>query len=372
LDAVVRGGELRRAAAGELLIRQGDQGDCLFVVLSGALSVWATESSGERVDLATVGPGGCVGEIALLDGGPRSASVACVEASELFTLGRPAFLRLMQSSPELLSPVLETLTRTVRTATERIVKQRMEQRALQAETELARHRALTEMVAGVAHEINTPLGIVRTAASLIRGRLEAGTTEDVAEACALIERNIERAHRLVQQFKSLSVSQVSDTLEDMDLVSVVEEVVELFSISARQAGLREVIDDRLPPEAERRRWSGYRGRLSQVLLNLLSNVQRYAYPDGAGGSVDISISLDGADGFVIEVRDYGRGIAPDDLPRVFDPFFTTGRAHGGTGLGLAIVRNLVRDGLGGSVEIASEPGTGTTVSIHLPAATPER
>ena len=118
----------------------------------------------------------------------------------------------MQSSPELLSPVLETLTRTVRTSTEQIVQQRMEQRAIRAEMELARHRALTEMVAGVAHEINTPLGIVRTAASLIRSRLAAGRTEDLAEASALIERNIERAHRLVEEFKTLSVSQVSDAL----------------------------------------------------------------------------------------------------------------------------------------------------------------
>ena len=59
-----------------------------------------------------------------------------------------------------------------------------------------------------------------------------------------------------------------------------------------------------------------------------------------------------------------------DLPRVFDPFFTTGRAQGGTGLGLAIVRNLVRDGLGGSVQLTSEPGAGTRVTIHLPAAAP--
>jgi signal transduction histidine kinase len=74
---------------------------------------------------------------------------------------------------------------------------------------------------------------------------------------------------------------------------------------------------------------------------------------------------------VIDVRDHGRGIPPGDLPRVFDPFFTTGRAQGGTGLGLAIVRNLVRDGLGGSVEIVSEPGAGTSVSIHLPATAPQ-
>jgi signal transduction histidine kinase len=367
---VVGGGQLQEVAAGDVLFRQGDVADRLFVVLRGALRVWVTETSGEVLDLATVGPGGYVGEIALLDGGPRSASVACAQASELFTLDRRAFLRLMQSSPELLSQVFETLTRTVRTSTERLVQERMEQRALKAEMEVARHRALTEMVAGVAHEINTPLGIVRTAASLIQNRLAAGTTEDLAEASALIERNIERAHRLVEEFKTLSVSQVSDTLEQLDVVRVVGEIVELFSINARKSGLRVVVVDRLTPAHAQATWHGYRGRLSQIVLNLLTNVERYAYPKGAGGDVEIEVAPDDQDGFLLSVRDHGRGIPEADLGRVFDPFFTTGRAQGGTGLGLAIVRNLVVDGLGGRVEIASEQGAGTTVTIHLPRLSP--
>jgi signal transduction histidine kinase len=338
--------------------------------LSGGLKVLVTESSGEVLELATVGPGGYVGEVGLLDGGPRSASVQCSEAAELFTLDRAAFLRLMQSSSELLAPILETLTRTVRSPTEQIVQHRLEQRAIRAEMELARHRALTEMVAGVAHEISTPLGIVRTAASVIRTRLAAGSSEDLAEASALIERNIERAHRLVEEFKTLSVSQVSDAYEQLDLGKVVEEVVELFSINARRSGLRLRLNDRLTTPEGRKTWPGYRGRLSQVLLNLLTNVERYAYPQGVGGEVELNVGPDVDSGFVLEVRDYGRGIAAEDLPRVFDPFFTTGRAQGGTGLGLAIVRNLVRDGLGGSVELTSEPGVGTTVTIHLPPRAP--
>ena len=75
-------------------------------------------------------------------------------------------------------------------------------------------------------------------------------------------------------------------------------------------------------------------------------------------------------GFVLTVRDFGRGIAPEYLARVFDPFFTTGRGRGGTGLGLAIVRNLVRDGLGGTVELTSTVGEGTLVRLQLPRAAP--
>jgi signal transduction histidine kinase len=222
------------------------------------------------------------------------------------------------------------------------------------------------MVAGVAHEINTPLGIVRTAASVLRNRIASGAVEDVVEATDLIERNIERAHHLIEEFKLLSVSQLSDVRESLDMVGVVSEVVELFAISARQSGLRVVVREQVRGE---RTWTGYRGRLSQVLLNLLTNVERYAYPDGVGGDVEVVVA-DADSGFVLTVRDFGRGIAPEHLARVFDPFFTTGRGRGGTGLGLAIVRNLVRDGLGGTVEMTSAVGEGTRVMLQLPRAAP--
>jgi Histidine kinase-, DNA gyrase B-, and HSP90-like ATPase/His Kinase A (phospho-acceptor) domain len=203
-----------------------------------------------------------------------------------------------------------------------------------------------QMVAGVAHEINTPLGTVNTATSVVKGRLNApvfaplagdpkasAAIEDVREAIDLIEGNIRRAHKLVQDFKQLSVGQIRDTKEMLDLVAVVEEVVGLFKINARQANLTIEIRNDLP-DAAARAWLGYRGYLSQVLLNLLSNIERYAYPDGQGGRVEIAVAADSRrtdERFVITVSDFGRGIAADDLPRIFEPFFTTGRSKGGTG-----------------------------------------
>ena len=224
----------------------------------------------------------------------------------------------------------------------------------------------------MAHEINTPLGIVRTAASFDpQSDWRPGTTEDLVEASALIERNIERAHRLVEEFKTLSVSQVSDALEQLDLVRVVEEMVELFSINARRSGLRVRWTIGSRPRM-RRDVAGYRGPSQPGGAEFADQRRALRVPAGCRRrGVESKSGRMSSDGFVLGVRDHGRGIAPEaDLPRVFDPFFTTGRAQGGTGLGLAIVRNLVRDGLGGSVEITSEPGAGTRVTIHLPAAAP--
>jgi signal transduction histidine kinase len=144
----------------------------------------------------------------------------------------------------------------------------------------------------------------------------------------LIESNIARAHKLIQDFKKLWVGQLSDTIEPLDLVTVIDEVISLFKISARQAKLSIEVRNSLSEPTERA-WLGYRGYLTQVVLNLLSNIERYAYPDGEGGRVKIDTASEHqrkGESFVLTVRDFGRGIAADDLPKIFVPFHD--RQHG--------------------------------------------
>ena len=258
-------------------------------------------------------------------------------------------------------------------------------RLVRVESELARHRSVAQMVAGVAHELNTPLGIVNTAASLMARTLSSPVMtalvatpdgqealDDLIDAGTLIARNVTRAHKLVQDFKKVSVDQITDTKEQVDLAEVVAEIAHLFRVTARESRMDVVVTNTLP--GARGEWLGYPGALSQVLLNVLSNAQRYAYAEGVGGTVEITLTLDGtgeAPGYGITIRDFGKGIPPLDLPRVFEPFFTTGRGKGGSGLGMAIVYNLVTVQLHGSIEIASRVGEGTTVILRLPATVPE-
>src|SRR5205085_1889518 len=134
----------------------------------------------------------------------------------------------------------------------------------------------------------------------------------------------------------------SETLERCDLGALVREVLALHVPQARAARVEVRVDDALAPGA--REWLGYPGYLTQVLLNLLTNAERYAYAPGGGGGVDVVLRADDRarpPGFILSVRDFGRGIPKKDLARVFEPFFTTGRERGGTGLGLTIVQSLV-------------------------------
>jgi signal transduction histidine kinase len=365
-------GAVRAAEAGEVVSEVGDDSDGLYVVLEGRVSIARPGPTGDEVQLGDRGPGGSFGEPSLLDPAPRSARVTALEPSRFFVLTRPAFLDFLAQCPDAAAGLLAGIGTELRVLQERMFAQMMREHALQVRLHAERFRSLARLVAGVAHEINTPLGIITTAASILAEDLaalvdQAGPitqpVQDALEAAELISSNLVRASTLVDRFKSLSTSQAVGAIERVDLTSVIEDVVALYAPKARAAGLTVEVHDRRPdPNQE---WVGNAGHLAEVLLNLLSNVERYAYPGAGGGQVDIEVGADNGS-LVLTVRDFGRGIPVEDQDRVWEPFFTTGRTLGGTGLGLAVVNNLVTDAMEGSIEIDSEPGEGTAVHLRLP------
>jgi signal transduction histidine kinase len=103
---------------------------------------------------------------------------------------------------------------------------------------------------------------------------------------------------------------------------------------------------------------------------LLTNVERYAYPNEVGGVVEIEIGMNKADQYQLSVRDQGRGISQENIKKIFEPYFTTGQALGGTGLGLSIVHNLVTNRLKGQIKVKSRAGKGTTFILTFPRTIP--
>ena len=382
LSTVSESGTVIPLDRSQILFRQGEPGDSLYTVLSGQLRLYKRLEDGSEIELRRPGPGESLGELALIDGGARSETAEALTPCQLFALSREAFLTALPQSSDLLSTVLHNLVDHVRTTTEHLLRSEFEQRVLRTEMELEKLRALAQMVAGVAHEINTPIGIVNTAASVVRQRIgsiaasapEAASLadfEDVREALDLMTANILRAHRLITSFKQLSASHCVDPRETLSLVALVEDVVGLFAINARHARLDIHVANELQDGAG---WSGYRGILTQILLNLLTNAERYAYPGGGGGPIEIRLAETARTrqaGFVLSVRDFGRGIPAEEVKRVFEPFYTTGRDKGGTGLGLAIVHNLVTGRLKGTVDVVSRLNEGTAVTLTFPKTVPE-
>jgi len=243
--------------------------------------------------------------------------------------------------------------------------------------------SLGKLVAGVAHEVNTPIGNALMVVSSVQqrtlaieqdvqaGRLRRSDFEafihSVRESDAIALRNLHRAAELVQHFKQVAVDQVSDQRRHFDLATVLEEILSTLSVRLRLSTHR--LETDLAPDVS---MDSYPGALGQIVVNLIENSLLHAFPDRQGGLMQLS-SRRLPDGRV-ELRyiDNGVGIPPADLPRIFDPFFTTKLGSGGSGLGLSIALNLVQDLLGGELEVDSPAGAGTSFCLRLPLVAPQR
>jgi len=376
VQRLVEIGHTRRLNDQQVVFLQGDPADGMYIIVHGSVRVYQTDEAGNDRELNRLSAGDYFGEIAIVDRAPRSASVATTDECEFFVLGRDDFFTLLIKSPRLLDDVLVGLTEKMRKSSEKLFQAILEEERARAAAEIERHRSIAQMVAGVAHEINTPLGIINQAASLLTESLRESDIENIAkdedakemlvdfvDAANLIQSNVQRARVLVESFKKLSVRQVTDQRETVDIAETLTETTGLYRLQARASGLEIVVDDRLG-EGDRS-WDGYPGYLSQIVLNLLTNIDRYAYPEGKGGKVDVTLSRTD-EGYEISVADHGAGMAPEHVKDVFTPFFTTGRSKGGTGLGMSIVYNLVTSALGGAIDVDSTLGEGTRVTMRFP------
>jgi signal transduction histidine kinase len=242
--------------------------------------------------------------------------------------------------------------------------------------------SLGRLVAGVAHEINTPLGIAVTAGSrlhelgrdsfekLLDGKMSKrdlrAWQEQSAEGQTLLLKSLERASRLVQSFKRLAVDQASEHRRNFDLARFLDEVRTTFKPGLSRAGIG--IEVEVEPGIQ---LDSYPGALFQVLTNLVENAQRHGYAGGTPGRLRICGQAR-EDRVLVDVEDDGAGMPPEVAAHAFDPFYTTRRDDGGSGLGLHLVQSLVVGLLGGEVELDTAPGRGTCVRLSLPRVAPQR
>ncbi len=240
--------------------------------------------------------------------------------------------------------------------------------------------ALGRLVAGVAHEINTPIGTSLTVASTLiekTDRFEAivasgdvrrsTLTEFVAasrEAASQVMINLNHAIDLIQSFKQVAADRNISDRRSFDLGEVTEQVVKGLRFSLRRNLAVEVeCDGDLA-------MNSYPGPYGQVLTNLVLNSAVHAFPDAEPGSMRIAAQASGKNNIEVLFSDNGCGMSPEIRRQVFDPFFTTRRDQGSTGLGLHIVHNIVTNRLGGRIYLDTKPGMGTKIRIVVPREAP--
>jgi len=244
--------------------------------------------------------------------------------------------------------------------------------------------SLGAMVAGIAHELNTPIGNSLMAATTfevqandINNHLtrEGGITRKEFEyfirnaqlTTEILNRNLNRAADIVTNFKQVAVDQTSSQRRSFLLSEVVAGNVLTLQPTIKRTPF--VIQQRIPEEIM---MESYPGPLGQVLTNLINNAILHGYDGRNVGLIDISASQNSQGWVTLNVEDHGEGIQKSDLPHIFDPFFTTKLGVGGLGLGLHIVHNIVVEILGGSIDVVSELGGGTRFTLTLPISAPIR
>jgi len=237
--------------------------------------------------------------------------------------------------------------------------------------------ALGSLVAGVAHEINTPVGIGVSMASLLAhetekivqqvrsGKMKISALKEylqtATESSQLILNNLNRAAELVQSFKKVAVDQTSLDIREFAVKAYIHEI--LLNLRHEVKRTDHIIDLN---ETDHIIMKSYPGAFSQVISNLVMNSLKHAYEPGDTGHMQFTISQSQDDQVLIVYQDDGLGISPNNMSKIFDPFFTTARSTGGSGLGLHIVYNLVTQTLGGTIQCESEIGKGTTFTLNLP------
>lgn len=236
--------------------------------------------------------------------------------------------------------------------------------------------SLGTLVAGVAHEINTPIGVSVTAASFMQenshklmelfesGKLKRSDMEKYfklsIETNDILLINLSKASNLIKSFKQIAVDQSNEEKRMFNVNNYINEV--LLSLNPKLKMTKLIVNTDCPKNLE---IYSCPGGLSQILTNLLVNSIIHAYDEGEEGTISIKISTEN-DTMKFIYSDDGKGISKDTVSKIFDPFFTTKRGTGGTGLGLNIVYNIVTQQYCGTIKCESVFGNGTTFIINIP------
>ncbi|MEJ6002065.1 PAS domain-containing sensor histidine kinase [Paucibacter soli] len=263
------------------------------------------------------------------------------------------------------------------------LNQSLEMRVQARTQELVRSEklaALGSLVAGVAHELNTPIGNALLMASTLADQrsgfelaLQAGLRKsqlqqflgELAAGTELLLHSLERASKLIVSFKQVAVSQSDYQRREFALAAVVHETSLSLLPTLRPRGI--TLDQRVDARLQ---LDSYPGPLVQLLIGLVTNAAQHGFPEGGPGHISIEAEAAGPEALTLWVRDNGVGMSAAHLARAFDPFFTTKLGQGGSGLGLHIAYNLVTGLLGGQIALSSTPGQGLSVELRLPRCAP--
>lgn len=339
--------QIRNFAAGEKIFKAGDPGDGIYIVKSGTVEVSAIVGEEERV-LSILEAGDLLGEMAVLDNDPRSATAIAKDAVVLYFIGRLELLQLLERIPTLSACLVREISRRLRDFNQRYI-----QETLQAE----RLALVGRFTRSIVHDLKNPLNIIGVAAEL--ACMDNSKPETRVTAKARIRKQLDRITNMVNELVEFTRNaQTNVVLNPMDYAGFITSLVDELrpELSARSIALE--VESPVPPVTVKMNPQ----RLARVFHNLVHNSTDAL---GGPGKIIFRFSRNG-DYVVTEIEDTGPGIAAEIQDRLFQAFATYGKANG-TGLGLSICKRIIEDHQG-QIAARSQPGQGAIFIFTLPVA----
>ncbi len=343
-------GRTRRFSPGEVLFSAGEPGDGFYLIESGRVQIFAAVGTGDPRLLATLGPGDTVGEMAVLDDAPRSATARAETATETRHMGRDELLQLLEQQPGLALILIREFSNRMRVLNAKYVDE-----VVQAE----RLAVVGRFAGSIVHDFKNPLAVIGLAAELACSDHTSVPMRHKAQN--RIAQQVDRMTNMLQEL--IEFTKPSGQRPNLRPVDFSRYMVPLAEEIRQELAERRVIVmlENAPPAVDVRVDPK---RLSRLFHNLLNNAVDEM---SAGGKILLRFQQTAAE-LRVDIEDTGRGIAPEIAAALFTPFATHGKAHG-TGLGLTICKKIIEDHGGKIWAAPGEPGKGATFSFTLPVGT---
>jgi signal transduction histidine kinase len=335
---------LLRFDADDIIFEEGEPGDCLYLVVEGSVRISKLGRGGNQETLNFINPGNFFGEMALIDGQPRSAQASAAGPTVLGQVDAAAFERILENAP-----------RTLHMNFLRSVVERLRGINSHFITELMRNERLSlvgTMANSIIHDFKNPIGVIRSCTELLTHRV---ADPAVAEFTTLISKATDNLMGMTQELLDFARGQTSVSFQRQAARTVLEELEGQFRPSL-PVGIHVVRDVHFADDV-----NVDLNRFTRLLLNLVKNSVE-AMPKG--GILRLGLRQEG-DRVIFKIADTGTGIPPELLEKIFEPFVTFGKSKG-TGLGMAIAKS-VAEAHGGTITVQSKLGLGTTIEVGIPA-----
>ena len=348
---------------GEVVCEEETDSDSMFFIYEGEVAI-----SKKGVSFANLESGGYFGEMSLITGGMRTATVTTLGPSVLFEISAVVFEKIFERFPKTMHNLLVTFDARLRRHNDIVVDQFLKMKTQFKELEDSHKRLLLSdkmaniglLTAGIAHEINNPLFVITGYLDVLKEILQKGeiSIEELEGIAAKLDTASTSILKLVSGIKTYARIEETDPIP-IDLNSAIQESLDLVSFLYRQDN----IELKTGLSQESPMILGNIGKLQQVLMNLLSNAQ-----DAMESSPSKIISVDTyeeTDKVVVTVTDTGCGIEPENIQYVFARSYTTKPVGKGSGMGLDLVHQIVEE-MDGSIGVESEVSKGTTFRMVFP------